>query len=119
MSPLTMPWAGHEGHRKADALTITPYRKKINAPENPLIFYDRLLLCRLMVSGKSITHEYPFIEPRNELIYDYLIYLQKQEFNPDIESLVRYLRDCDALDQAGGEMYVRDIFRGIPDGALS
>jgi hypothetical protein len=72
MSPLTMPGAEHGGHRKADALTITPYRKKINAPENPLIFYDRLLLCRLMVSGKSITHEYPFIESRNELIYDYL-----------------------------------------------
>jgi hypothetical protein len=107
--------AGREGHKKANTLNITPCQRKSNPPEGPLLFYERLLLCRLMVSGSPVRHRY-FTDPRNELIYSYLAYLQKQEYMPGVNSLVRYLDECGVLNRAGGETYVRSIFRGIPEG---
>jgi hypothetical protein len=115
MSPSASPRAGREGRRKADALNIIRYRKKSKSLENPLGFYERLLLCRLMVTGSSARCRY-FIDPRNRLIYENLAWLQIQEYMPNTENLIRYLGECGVLNRAGGEMYVRDVFRGIPLG---
>jgi hypothetical protein len=68
-----------------------------------------------MVSGSPVRYRY-FSDPRNELIYDNLAYLQTQVYMPGVELLIHYLVECHALDRAGGKAYVRSIFRGIPEG---
>jgi hypothetical protein len=68
-----------------------------------------------MVSGNPINYRY-FTNPQNKLIYEYLAYLQGQECRPGVDSLIRYLGECGALTRAGGEAYVRNVFRGIPSG---
>jgi hypothetical protein len=115
MSPSIKPWAGHKGLQETDTQNITHHRKNNNAPGNPLTFYERLLLCRLMVSGNPVKYGY-FTDPRNKLIYSYLAYLQKQEYMPGVNSLARYLDECGVLDRAGGAAYVRSVFQGIPQG---
>jgi hypothetical protein len=117
MSPPTRPWAGREGRQKADTLNITRCREKNNSLESPLAFYERFLLCRLMVSGDPVKYQY-FTDPRNKLIYENLAWLQTQEYMPGINSLVRYLRECGMLRQVGGEAYIKAVFRGIPQGVV-
>jgi hypothetical protein len=111
MNPPTRPRAGRRGRQKADILNISNCRKKDNTHESPLVFYERLLLCRLMVSGNPVRYRY-FIDPRNRAIYNHLAYLQGQEYMPDTDSLTRYLRECGMLHRAGGEGYVRSVFQG-------
>jgi hypothetical protein len=69
-----------------------------------------------MVHDKPLKFKYPFTDPRHELIYGCLEYLQKQEFMPGINSLGGYLAECHVLNKAGGENYIRFIFRGIEGG---
>jgi hypothetical protein len=107
--------AGREGRQKADTLNIPRTWTKSNAPESPLLFYERFLLCHLMVSGSPVRYQY-FTDPRNRLIYEYLSWLQTQEYRPGVNSLVRYLNECGILKRAGGEAYVMSVFRGIPEG---
>jgi hypothetical protein len=117
MNPSTVPGVGREGHRKADTLNITSHWEKRNASESPLAFYEQFLLCRLMVSGNRVKYKH-FTDPRNKLIYENLAYLQIQEYRPGVNSLIRYLGECGLLNQAGGEGYIRSIFRGVPEGVF-
>jgi hypothetical protein len=117
MSPSTNPWAGRGGHQKAHDLNIFRPQEKSNALESPLLFYERFLLCRLMVSGSLAKYKH-FADSRNKLICSYLSYLQKQKYLPDVNSLVGYMDECGVMEQAGGEQYIRGIFRGIPEGVL-
>jgi hypothetical protein len=66
-----------------------------------------------MAYGEPLKFKYPFTDSRHELIYEYLSYLQRQEYQPGIDSLIRFLTEGKVIAKAGGEAYVRYIFRGI------
>jgi hypothetical protein len=108
-------WGRGGSYKTSNALNISQNWTKNNSPESTLLFYERFLLCRLMVSGNPVKYQY-FIDPRNKLIYESLAYLQIQEYKPGVDSLIRYLDEYSFLNQVGGETHVRDIFQGIPPG---
>jgi hypothetical protein len=86
---------------------------------NPLSAHEKTLLCQKMLYGGKFRYRYPFHDPRNRIIFEYLDHLQKQAFMPGTGLLVAYLREYATLDMAGGESYVKSVFNGLePGGAL-
>jgi hypothetical protein len=114
-NPCVRSGCGREGSNPTKQ-NISSRRKKDNRQAKPLEFYERFLLCRLMTSAKPVKYDH-FVDHRNRLIYAHLAYLQTQEYAPGVNSLIRYLRECGALNRAGGEAYLQSIFRGIPEEA--
>lgn len=81
--------------------------------DNPYIsLSEKCALCRLMLHGRR--YRDPFADKRHEVIYGCLETLRVQAWRPSVDLLVRYLAECRLLDRAGGEGYVRSIFRGLP-----
>ncbi|GHT83333.1 hypothetical protein FACS1894137_04170 [Spirochaetia bacterium] len=89
-----------------------PLTRDVNY-RTPIIFWEQLFLSRIMRAGRSLSYPYDFADHRNEVIYWNLAHLQTQLFLPGVDELIRYLREYRKIEQAGGESYIREIFRGV------
>jgi hypothetical protein len=117
MIPKKYPEAGGHSGAVESGNRNTSISRRIHSnarksQPNPIAFFERYLLCRMMIQGQPIKYKYPFLDSRHEIIYHTLEYLQEQVYYPDTELLIWHLAEYNLIGRAGGEDYLREIFRG-------
>jgi hypothetical protein len=65
-------------------------------------------LFRLMAIGESPIKE--FLDKRNQILFDTLTHLQKQNGLTGTHELCRYLASQNQLEAAGGLVYIQKVF---------